>query len=169
MIFTLRAWASVHFRIQGCTWLHYEWVISPLVCILPFTLSSWEFRWLLRRGLFKYLRLVWFCMHGIQFPTDPMMDHFLSSVCVCVLYVLNTSMDQGSTNIAVGTPRDGHLRLVLWGSHRTWGTVAVVTSDPQKNRRRKKEDFTTQKAWHFCWFGQNFGISVGLEVPRRMI
>ena len=23
-------------------------------------------------------------MHGIQFPTDPMMDHFLSSVCVCV-------------------------------------------------------------------------------------
>ena len=27
-----------------------------------------------------YLRLVWFCMHGIQFPTDPMMDHFLSSV-----------------------------------------------------------------------------------------
>ena len=27
-----------------------------------------------------YLGLVWFCMHGIQFPTDPMMDHFLSSV-----------------------------------------------------------------------------------------
>ena len=22
-------------------------------------------------------------MHGIQFPTDPTMDHFLSSVCVC--------------------------------------------------------------------------------------
>ena len=29
-----------------------------------------------------YLGLVWFCMHGIQFPTDPMMDQFLSSVCV---------------------------------------------------------------------------------------
>ena len=27
-----------------------------------------------------YLRLVWLCLHGIQFPTDPMMDHFLSSV-----------------------------------------------------------------------------------------
>ena len=23
-------------------------------------------------------------MDGIQFPTDPMMDQFLSSVCVCV-------------------------------------------------------------------------------------
>ena len=30
-----------------------------------------------------YLGLVWFCMHGIQFPTDPMKDHFLSSL-VCV-------------------------------------------------------------------------------------
>ena len=30
-----------------------------------------------------YLGLVWFCMHGIQFPTDPMMDHLLSRVCVC--------------------------------------------------------------------------------------
>ena len=28
----------------------------------------------------KYLRLVWFCSLGIQFPTDPMMDQFLSSV-----------------------------------------------------------------------------------------
>ena len=27
-----------------------------------------------------YLRLVWLCLHGIQFPTDPMMDQFLSSV-----------------------------------------------------------------------------------------
>ena len=23
-------------------------------------------------------------MYGIQFPTDPMMDHFLSCVCVCM-------------------------------------------------------------------------------------
>ena len=27
-----------------------------------------------------YLELIWFCMYGIQFPTDPMMDQFLSSV-----------------------------------------------------------------------------------------
>ena len=27
-----------------------------------------------------YLRLVWLCLHGIQFPTDPMKDNFLSSV-----------------------------------------------------------------------------------------
>ena len=26
------------------------------------------------------LGLVWFCMYGIQFPTDPLKDHFLSSV-----------------------------------------------------------------------------------------
>ena len=73
--------------------LHYEWVISNLVLILPFILSSWEFRWLLRRGLFRNLGLIWLCMYGIQFPTDPMMDHFLSSVCVCVwgvLFFLNT-------------------------------------------------------------------------------
>ena len=31
-----------------------------------------------------YLELVWFCMYGIQFPTDPMMDQFLSSVCLYV-------------------------------------------------------------------------------------
>ena len=32
-----------------------------------------------QRALFD-LGLVWLCMYGIQVPTDPMMDHFLSSV-----------------------------------------------------------------------------------------
>ena len=32
-----------------------------------------------QRTLFD-LGLVWLCMYGIQFPTDPMKDHFLSSV-----------------------------------------------------------------------------------------
>ena len=31
-----------------------------------------------------FLGLVWFCMYGTQFPTDPMKDQFLFSVCVCV-------------------------------------------------------------------------------------
>ena len=30
--------------------------------------------------LYIYIGLVWLCMYGIQFPTDPMKDQFLSSV-----------------------------------------------------------------------------------------
>ena len=30
--------------------------------------------------IYIYLGLVWLCMYGIQFPTDPMKDQFLSSV-----------------------------------------------------------------------------------------
>ena len=33
--------------------------------------------------IYIYLGLVWLCMYGIQFPTDPMKDQFLSSVCTC--------------------------------------------------------------------------------------
>ena len=32
-------------------------------------------------------------MYGFQFPPDPMMDHFLSSVCVCVFFCLPNSRD----------------------------------------------------------------------------
>ena len=46
--------------------------------------EAMAFRWM--SGLVNHLYLhfdlglVWLCMYGIQFPTDPMMDHFLSSV-----------------------------------------------------------------------------------------
>ena len=42
----------------------------------------------------RYLRLVWLCLHGIQFPTDPMMDQFLSSVCETSELVWDTEPDQ---------------------------------------------------------------------------
>ena len=78
--FTLRTWASVHFRIQCCTIDElfgtglYSTFHSYILGI-PMITS--------KRTLY-YLGLIWFCMHGIQFPTDLTMDHFLSSVCVCV-------------------------------------------------------------------------------------
>ena len=50
----LHVYRNLHFLQIICTGLsfspfqnsrlHYEWVISLLVCILPFTLASWEFR-----------------------------------------------------------------------------------------------------------------------------
>ena len=38
-----------------------------------------------------YLRLVWLCLHGIQFPTDPMKDQFSSILCVKHLNRCKTS------------------------------------------------------------------------------
>ena len=66
--------------------LHYEWVLSDLVILPPFAFSYMEFPMnTSQRALFD-LGLVWLCMYGIQVPTDPMMDHCLSSererVCV---------------------------------------------------------------------------------------
>ena len=48
-----------------------------------------------QRTLFD-LDLVWLCMYGIHFPTDPMMDRFLSSVCVCACAVVDRVSSWGS-------------------------------------------------------------------------
>ena len=54
--------------------------IFDLVLASPFAFSYIEIlRITSQRTLFD-LGLVWLCMYGIQFPTDPMKDHFLSSV-----------------------------------------------------------------------------------------
>ena len=51
-----------------------------LVLVLPFTFSYMEFPMNTSQRTLFDLGLVWLCMYGIQFPTDPMKDHFLSSV-----------------------------------------------------------------------------------------
>ena len=46
----------------------------------PFAFSYMDISMITSQGILFDLDLVWLCMYGIQFPTDPMMDHFLSSV-----------------------------------------------------------------------------------------
>ena len=82
--FILRVWASVHFRIQYYTTDgyfdagHYS-TFRTYILGIPM-ITSQRTPW--------YLGLVWLSLHGIQFPTDPMKDQFLSSVCVCVSSLL---------------------------------------------------------------------------------
>ena len=58
-------------------------------------------------------------MYGIQFPTDPMMDHFLSSVCVCVCaHVLRLGLCGGGkaiTSACVFKLRHAHVYYVIKG------------------------------------------------------
>ena len=73
---------GLSFRPFQNSGLHYKWVLSDLVILPPFAFSYMEFPMITSQKTLFDLGLVWFCMYGIQFPTDPMMDHFLSSVCV---------------------------------------------------------------------------------------
>ena len=80
--------------------------------------------------IYIYLGLVWLRMYGIQFPTDPMKDQFLSSVCVerlnrrktsrrIFIYIDILILMQGVTGVPGGrwpmkTPRGARVNVPAW-------------------------------------------------------
>ena len=67
-------YTDLGFRPFQNSGLHHEWALSDLVILPPLAFSYTEFSMNTSLRTLFVPGLVWFCIYGIHFPTDPMKD-----------------------------------------------------------------------------------------------